>query len=160
MEVFCSGPARGHTVCLRGRPRRQLPVVSRCQDFPTVLAPLWGFCAADDPRWRATMEFAFSSRNAEGYFLGPFGGLGSIHTPGAWPLGDVQEIVYGRLVGDERRVTAALDRLVATAGWDGGLPEARDPQSGAVRSRHWFAWPSAALLAALLHPDWQVPHHQ
>ncbi len=123
-------------------------------DLPTVLAPLWGFCAADDQTWRATMEFAFRPDNAAGYYRGPVGGLGSIHTPGAWPLGDVQELLYARVVGNAQRMQAALDRLVTTACWDGALPEARDPISGAVRSRHWFAWPNAALVAALQHPAW------
>lgn len=124
-------------------------------DMPAVLAPLWGFCAADDPIWRATMDFAFSPANAGGYYAGPAGGLGSVHTPGPWPLGDVQEFLYARLAGDDLRARAVLDRLVTTACWDGTLPEARDENSGAVRSRHWFAWPGAALLAALAHPAWQ-----
>lgn len=125
-------------------------------DLPTVLAPCWGFCPPTDPTWRATLDWAFSSGNIEGYFTGATGGLGSVHTPGAWPLGDVQELAYARLSGDQQRVQTVLARLAATACWDGALPEARDPQTGAVRSRHWFAWPSAALLAALLHPDWQA----
>ncbi|HBY95267.1 MAG TPA: hypothetical protein DEP84_15165 [Chloroflexi bacterium] len=117
-------------------------------DFPTVLAPRWGFCPATDPIWRTTMDFAFSPDNIGGYYPGPYGGLGSVHTPGPWPLGDVQEFLYARLTGDMSRAQAALARLVATACWDGALPEARDEHTGAVRSRHWFAWPGAALLAA------------
>ena len=53
-------------------------------DFPTVFAPGWGFCPADDPRWRATIAFAWSEANP-GYFAGPYGGLGSLHTP-PWGL--------------------------------------------------------------------------
>lgn len=124
-------------------------------DFPTVLAPLWGFCALDEPVWRATMDFAFSPDNAGGYYPGPYGGLGSVHTPGPWPLGDIQEFLYARLIGDETRAQTVLARLIATACWDGALPEARDERGGEVRSRHWFAWPSAALAAALTHPAWQ-----
>lgn len=113
-------------------------------DLPTALAASWGFCTADDPVWRATMAFAFSPDNS-GWTPGRYGGLGSDHTPGAWPLGDVQELAYRHAVGDvvgERLVT---QRLLATAAWDGALPEARDPESGDVVSRHWFAWPGAAL---------------
>jgi hypothetical protein len=35
--------------------------------------------------------------------------------------------------------------------WDGMLPEAYDETSGAVASRHWFAWPAA--LRALLERE-------
>lgn len=124
-------------------------------DLPTVLAPLWGLCTTRDPVWRETVRFAFSPENAAGWFPGRFGGLGSPHTPAPWPLGDVQELVAGRLLGEARRVAAATARLRASACWDGALPEARDPQTGAVRSRHWFAWPGAALAAALTHPRWE-----
>ncbi|MCI0399473.1 MAG: glycoside hydrolase family 125 protein [Chloroflexi bacterium] len=124
-------------------------------DLPLVLAPLWGFCPADHPVWQATIAFAFSPANKGGYYDGPLGGLGSVHTPGAWPLGDVQELIAARLLGDTARAVRALERLVATACRDGALPEARDPHNGAVHSRHWFAWPGAALLAALTHPAWQ-----
>ncbi|MGH2536097.1 MAG: glycoside hydrolase family 125 protein, partial [Candidatus Promineifilaceae bacterium] len=118
-------------------------------DLPLALAPIWGFCPATDPIWRATMAFAFSPENRGGHYAGPAGGLGSVHTPGAWPLGDVQEYLYGRLIGEEERAAAALRRLAASAFWDGALPEARDPESGRASSRHWFAWPGAALLAAV-----------
>ena len=122
-------------------------------DFPTILAPLWGFCASDDPVWRATMEFAFSPANQDGFYPGEFGGLGSVHTPGAWPLGDVQELIYARLTRDQARLNQVIGRLQATACWDGSLPEARDPATGRPISRHWFAWPNCALLYALAHPD-------
>ncbi|MBA2317495.1 MAG: glycoside hydrolase family 125 protein [Euzebyales bacterium] len=121
-------------------------------DLPTAFAPVWGFCSADDPTWRGTVAWAFSPANARGFFPGPCGGLGSVHTPGAWPLGDVQELVVARLTGEGARERQALRRLVVTACWDGALPEARDPRSGAVRSRHWFAWPAAALVTALTDP--------
>ena len=125
-------------------------------DWPVLLAPLWRFCRTDDALWRATIDFAFSPANNGGYYPGPAGGLGSVHTPGAWPLGDAQEYLYARLIGDGARAETALNRLAATACWDGALPEARDESSGAVRSRHWFAWPGAALMAVLLHRDWRL----
>ncbi|WP_029214472.1 glycoside hydrolase family 125 protein [Kallotenue papyrolyticum] len=118
-------------------------------DLPTVLAPGWGFCAFDDPVWQATMRFAFSPANQGGFYTGPLGGLGSIHTPAPWPLGDVQALLFARATADRPALLAALRRLLASATWDGALPEARDAHTGAVRSRHWFAWPAAALLLAL-----------
>jgi hypothetical protein len=91
-----------------------------------------------------------------GFFPGRYGGLGSVHTRGAWPLGDVQTLLYARLIGDTRQAQDALDRLCATACWDGALPEARNEHDGTVRSRHWFGWPGAAMLIALLPPPEQA----
>ncbi|MDP9245468.1 MAG: glycoside hydrolase family 125 protein [Chloroflexota bacterium] len=117
-------------------------------DVPTAFAPAWGFCAADDERWVATTRFAWSEANAGGFYPGPLGGLGSIHTPHPWPLGDLQAIVVARANGDaaaERAVRVKLDRIET---WNHLIPEAYDEMSGAVRSRHWFAWP-LALRATL-----------
>ena len=119
-------------------------------DFPTVFAPGWKFCSVDDPRWRATIEFAWSTAN-EVYFAGALGGLGSVHTPHPWPLGDLQEIVVARVTGDPARERRARERLERIETWDGMLPEAYDETSGAVASRHWFAWPAA--LRALLERE-------
>jgi hypothetical protein len=119
-------------------------------DFPTVFAPGWRFCSVDDPRWRATIEFAWSTAN-EGYFAGALGGLGSVHTRHPWPLGDLQEIVVARVTGDPARERRARERLERIETWDGMLPEAYDETSGAVASRHWFAWPAA--LRALLERE-------
>jgi uncharacterized protein len=119
-------------------------------DFPTVFAPGWGFCSADDPRWRATIDFAWSIAN-EGYFAGTLAGLGSVHTRHPWPLGDLQEIVLARVTRDAAREQRARERLARVETWDGLLPEAYDETSGAVASRHWFAWPAA--LRALLERE-------
>ena len=119
-------------------------------DFPTVFAPGWGFCSVDDPRWRATIDFAWSIAN-EGYFAGTLAGLGSVHTPHPWPLGDLQEIVLARATKDAAREQRAKERLAHVETWDGMLPEAYDETSGAVASRHWFAWPAA--LRALLERE-------
>jgi uncharacterized protein len=113
-------------------------------DVPTALAPLWGFCPADDPRWQATMDFAFSPAN-EAYAAGAFGGLGSHHTPGVWPLGLIQEWVVRSLSRQPTLADAALRRLVACALADGSLPEASDPATARAVARHWFAWPGALL---------------
>ena len=119
-------------------------------DLPTVFAPGWGFCAAGDPAWRATIAFAWSAAN-EGYFAGPFGGLGSLHTPRPWTLGDLQEIVVSRVTADPDREARARARLAKVETWDGLLAEAYDERTGAVAARHWFAWPAA--FRALLERD-------
>ncbi|MBC6935600.1 MAG: metal-independent alpha-mannosidase [Chloroflexi bacterium] len=111
-------------------------------DLPLALAPAWGFVPADDPVWRATVAFAFSAANVGGFYGGR---LGSVHTRAPWPLGDVQDLIIARALGDSGRQMRARDRLRAAAAWDGALPEAADAETGAVVSRHWFAWPNAAL---------------
>lgn len=115
-------------------------------DLPSALAPLWGFCAPDDPGWRATMEFAFSQDNA-GWVPGRRAGLGSRHTPGQWTLGDIQAWLKARVVGDADAAENALERLREVAFLDGMLPETYGTDGGAGRIRHWFAWPGAALAA-------------
>lgn len=119
-------------------------------DLPVALAPLWGFCPPDDAGWRATMAFAFSTANP-GFYPGPRGGLGSLHTPGPWTLGDVQAWIRARVATDDVGAVAVLDRLAAVAFEDGMLPEAYSASlEPDLRIRHWFAWPGAALGALLL----------
>ena len=120
-------------------------------DLPLALAPAWGFCTPHDSGWLATMDFAFSPANP-GWFDGPRGGLGSIHTPGPWTLGDLQRWIRHRTSGDVAGAAAALDRLEAIAFVDGMLPEAYGAEDD-VRIRHWFAWPGAALAALRLLDD-------
>ena len=119
-------------------------------DVPTALAAAWGFCAATDATWRATIDFAWSERN-EAYFPGPLGGLGSLHTKHPWPLGDLQRVIVARSRGDADAENAAWARLDRVEMWDGLLPEAYDERDGTVASRHWFAWPNA--LRAWLQAD-------
>ncbi|GAB4413850.1 MAG: hypothetical protein Kow00106_08770 [Anaerolineae bacterium] len=116
-------------------------------DLPLVLAPVWGFTTADDPVWRATVDFAFSAANEGGYYAGR---LGSVHTRAPWPLGDVQDLLIARLLGDAPREKRAWAHLESAMQWDGALPEACDADTGAVVSRHWFAWPNAALACLAL----------
>ncbi len=118
-------------------------------DLVTALAPIWGFCSGDDPSWRATMQFALSSENP-GFSPGRHGGLGSLHTPGPWTLGDVQAWLVGSLTGEGESAQEALGRLVHVAFEDGMLPEAYSAEDPQLRVRHWFAWPGAAFGGLLL----------
>ena len=129
----------------RGRYRRY----HDANDLPTAFAPLWGLCPADDPEWSTTMRFALDRANP-GWSPGRWGGLGSAHTPGSWPLGDVQEWVVASLLGETSRAERVLERLLAVAAPDGLLPETYDSDTGAWLARHWFAWPSAVLAALAL----------
>ena len=125
-------------------------------DMPTVFAPGWGFCAATDPVWRATIEFAWSDRN-EAHFPGPLGGLGSLHTPHPWPFGDLQDVIVARAIDDGAREQRAWDRLRRVETHDGLLPEAYDERDARVVSRHWFAWPAALRALLALEPMLTAP---
>ena len=118
-------------------------------DLPLAMAVEWGFCAADDPIWTETMRRVLDAAHA-GYFAGPLGGLGSVHTPGPWPLGQLQAVIAGSGPTDRRmsdRSDVALQALQAEAQWDGLLPEASDSASGRPISRPWFAWPGAVAAS-------------
>ncbi|HWD42583.1 MAG TPA: glycoside hydrolase family 125 protein [Actinomycetota bacterium] len=144
----CPGPFGGqwaYETDGRGRSRRY----HDANDLPTALAPLWGLCPPDDPQWSATMRFALDPANP-GWSPGRWGGLGSAHTPGTWPLGDIQEWVAASLLGDTGRAERTLDRLLAVAAPDGLLPETYDSGTGRWLARPWFAWPGATLAALAL----------
>jgi hypothetical protein len=128
--------------------RGQIVHYHDANDLPIALAPAWGFCTPDDPRWLATMRFAFSPTNP-GYWNGPMPGLGSVHTPGAWTLGDVQAWLFATLTADAGAASVAIARLNAIATQDGMLPEAYAVDDGGRvhRIRPWFAWPGAAFGA-------------
>ncbi|MER3417537.1 MAG: hypothetical protein C4343_00040 [Chloroflexota bacterium] len=138
---------------LRGRAR----IYHDANDLPLAFAPQWGFCPAHDPIWQATAAFAFSERNP-GYFPGPEGGLGSVHTPGPWPLGHLQQLVIASTTDNPGWVGEAARRLERAAFWDGALPEASDARDGRPVSRPWFAWPGAVLLSLRLGASGRSPH--
>ncbi|MDQ0338674.1 hypothetical protein J2S00_001460 [Caldalkalibacillus uzonensis] len=119
-------------------------------DLPTVLAPMWGFCTADDRTWLNTMNFAFSKDNHGGYYTGQYAGLGSVHTPHPWPLGDAQELLFARLIKNKEREEKVLKKLCTIVQWDGMFSEAVDEHEGHVTSRHWFSWPGAFIGYVLL----------
>lgn len=119
-------------------------------DLPTVLAPLWGFVSKENEKWINTMNFAFSQKNKGGYYEGGYEGLGSVHTPHKWPLGDGQELLYAFLMNDKKRVYRVLEKLQAAVQWDGLFSEAVDENTGVVASRHWFSWPGAFISYVLL----------
>jgi hypothetical protein len=120
-------------------------------DLPAIYAPIWGFCGMDDDRWIHTMEFAFSEDNRGGFYAGSFGGLGSIHTPHPWPLGDGQELLFSHLTGDSVRRQKVFNKLLHIVQWDGLFSEAINEKSGQVESRYWFSWPGAFISTVLLN---------
>ena len=120
-------------------------------DLPSVFAPEWSFCSATDPRWRNLFEFAFSAENDLAYFPNrKYGGLGSVHTPHPWPLGDAQEMIYGHICGNKNNFRLAREKALRKMQWDGSFAEANHEDTGEVTSKHWFSWPGSVIGAALL----------
>ncbi len=122
-------------------------------DIPLVMMPLWGFCDKNDPIWRNTIDFGFSSDNP-GFYDGV---LGSVHTPAPWSLGDAQELILSKVIGDRKRYQRVWERVEKAAQWDGALPEAYDANTFEVVSRHWFAWTNAMVaIADSISWDWET----
>jgi hypothetical protein len=119
-------------------------------DLPTIYAPVWGFCDPQDEVWHQTLQFALSTSNQGGFYPGAFEGLGSVHTPHPWPLGDVQELMYAQICGDQERWQRVWQKLQQVVQWDGLFSEAINENTGQIESRHWFSWPGAFLSTILL----------
>lgn len=143
-EVFTVNRPDGTLFAYEADGRGGYRLYGDANDLPSVLAPAWGFCTDDDAVWRRTMRFILSPSNP-GWSPGPFGGLGSAHTPGTWPLGDLQSYLFHDRVGESDEARTVRERLVVTAAGDGLLPEAYDSVTGEWSARHWFGWPAAAV---------------
>ncbi|OZJ02049.1 hypothetical protein BZG36_05378 [Bifiguratus adelaidae] len=119
-------------------------------DIPSVYAPVWGFCSAEDEAWRNLFAFGLSNENKEAFFEGTYGGLGSVHTRNAWPLGDSQQLLYAIITNAAQMRKKTTERLLKTVQWDGLYAEAVDQDTGVVTSKHWFSWPGAMVSKVLL----------
>jgi uncharacterized protein len=122
-------------------------------DIPTLFIPTWGFIDSSSQYsiWVRTMEFGLSPLNEGGYYpSGSFGGLGSVHTRGPWPLGYAQEYVYACMKENKVAKEDAWRRIKGCMFWDGLFPEAVDGETGDCVSKAWFSWPGAMIGSALL----------
>ncbi|KAB5539404.1 Six-hairpin glycosidase-like protein [Coniochaeta sp. 2T2.1] len=122
-------------------------------DIPTIFAPTWGFLntSVEMQSWRNTMEFALSTRNKLGFASGgPFEGLGSVHSKGAWPLGYFQELMFAHATKDETMRRAVWQKIEGAMQWDGTFGEAVDIETGGTTSKAWFSWPGSMIGAALV----------
>lgn len=122
-------------------------------DIPTLFALDWGFVSTPvlQAIWKRTMDFGLSSLNDGGYYPdGEFGGLGSVHTKGPWPLGYAQEFVFAHLTENEAGKADAWRRIKGSMFWDGLFPEAVDCHTGDCVSKAWFSWPGSMIGSALL----------
>lgn len=123
-------------------------------DLPTLFIPTWKFAAPSSPEynlWTRTMDFGLSPSNTEGFFRnGLYGGLGSVHTRGPWPLGFAQEFVYASLMCDRVAAQDAWRRIRGSMFMDGLFSEAVDAETGECTSKAWFSWPGSIIGSALL----------
>jgi hypothetical protein len=122
-------------------------------DIPTLFAKEWGFCGSHEleDAWAQTLYFALSSANEGGFYGdGPFGGLGSVHTRGPWPLGYFQELVFAEMQDNADARAEAWRRIKSTRFFDGLFSEAVDKQTGECTSKAWFSWPGCMIGSALL----------
>jgi meiotically up-regulated gene 157 (Mug157) protein len=123
-------------------------------DLPTLFIPSWDFTSPSSPEyavWTRTMKFGLSPANTEGFFpKGPYGGLGSVHTRGPWPLGFAQEFMYANLVGNRAAANDAWRRIQGSMFMDGLFSEAVDAETGECTSKAWFSWPGSVIGSALL----------
>jgi uncharacterized protein len=119
-------------------------------DLPTVLGLLWNFIDVNDEVFQNTVDWAFSKKN-RGYYSGKFGGLGSDHAKGHWPLGSSQLIAIAIAKIKDNNSDGiklwkeVLNNLKHIAMKDGLFSESVYPDSGEVFTRYWFAWPGAII---------------
>ncbi|KAF2822536.1 hypothetical protein CC86DRAFT_79903 [Ophiobolus disseminans] len=122
-------------------------------DIPTLFAKEWSFVSSSDEVliWKNTMEFGFSPNNDTGFCNdGVYGGLGSVHSPGAWTLGYFQELAFAASMDDAPAMQAAWTKISAAMNWDGTFSEAVDPKTAECTSKAWFSWPGAMIGALLI----------
>lgn len=122
-------------------------------DIPTLFASEWGFVSTPDELsiWRNTLDFAFSPLNTTGYCAsGPYAGLGSVHSPGAWLLGYFQELAYATSRKDISRMQEVWQKIAGAMQWDGTFSEAVDSQTGECSSKAWFSWPGSMIGALII----------
>lgn len=122
-------------------------------DIPTLFAVDWKFINTPELQriWAHTMNFGLSPLNKDGFYPdGEFGGLGSVHTRGPWPLGFAQEYIYASIRSDTVAKQDAWRRIQGSMFWDGLFPEAVDCHTGDCVSKAWFSWPGSMIGSALL----------
>ena len=119
-------------------------------NVPSLLSlPYLGFCAPDDPVYRATRAWALSPHNpcwARGRVVH---GVGSRHTRRGrvWPLAIAMEGLTAR---DEDERDDALRRLELTVTGELLLHESVDPNDPRRFSRRWFSWADMLYVELVL----------
>jgi meiotically up-regulated gene 157 (Mug157) protein len=109
-------------------------------NVPSLLSlPYLGFCAADDPLYRATRAWVLGPRNPTWTAGRVVSGVGSSHTRAGWPW-PLAIIVEGLTARDPDEREAALRRAATTIGRDGLFHESVHADDPRRFSRRWFSW--------------------
>jgi meiotically up-regulated gene 157 (Mug157) protein len=119
-------------------------------DVPTLFAQEWDFVPIPEDLaiWTNTMRFGLSPANEKGFCSEiPYGGLGSVHSPGAWTLGYFQELAYAAFLSDVPAIQVAWNKVAAAMHWDGTFSEAVNPKTAKCTSK---TWPRAMIGAQMV----------
>ena len=109
-------------------------------NVPSLLSiPYLGYCAADDPRYKATRAFVLSDANPY-YFSGKYAqGIGSPHTPHGyiWPIGLIMQGLTSTNADEQNRL---IQMLISTTANTNFMHESFQPDDPDSFTRTWFAW--------------------
>jgi meiotically up-regulated gene 157 (Mug157) protein len=119
-------------------------------NVPSLLAlPYLGFCAADDPLYRATRAWVLGPGNPTWSRGSVVHGVGSPHTRRGrvWPLAIAME---GLTAADAAGREDALRRLEATVTGELLFHESVDPSDPRRFTRRWFSWADMLYVELVL----------
>jgi meiotically up-regulated gene 157 (Mug157) protein len=119
-------------------------------NVPSLLSlPYLGFCAQDEPVYRATRTWALGPSNPTWASGRAARGVGSTHTPRGWvwPLAIAME---GLTAADAEERETALGRLEAMVGDGGRFHESVDCDDARRWTRRWFSWADMLYVELVL----------
>jgi meiotically up-regulated gene 157 (Mug157) protein len=114
-------------------------------NVPSLLSlPRLGYCAADDPLYRATRAFVLSPGNPYYYGGEAAAGIGSPHTPKrhVWPIALAMAALTDPDMAAKRATVAAL---LATRGGTDRIHESFHVDRPRTWTRRWFSWAEATF---------------
>lgn len=107
-------------------------------NIPNLLAlPYLGWCAPDDPVYRATRSWVLSDENPYFVDAGGYQGLSSEHTPPGW-IWPLSIAMRGLTTNDDRERTECLESLERST--ELAQHESFDPLDPTRFTRPWFSW--------------------
>ena len=119
-------------------------------NMPSLLsAPLTGYLAVDDPRYRVTRRVVLSQLNPHFHVGELASGVGSPHTPRdyVWPIAIAVE---GLTSDDDAVKRDKLAVLLSTTAGTGRMHESFDVDDDREFTREWFSWADAMFCELAL----------